>query len=496
MRNNLKKGNFFLNNIYLFTAIIFFCLYYMEILLKPIFIEDYFHKGEFLLHLPNILNGQISYTIHGGYDYILSYIFYKVFGVDNYFFHTVFGLKFLSFISNLLFIVLLYSLKVLKKSSGLVLIITVLLTRFSFFNARDIFLLLSMIIIVLDHNSKHRYKSLLILLGVFICLNLIWSFDRGIAGSATFFILSIFYLKRDKLYVLVYVSFIITLAFMHFFLKGFNFIVMLENIIFLIKTSENWNYDFHIKVFINQVILVGSYITLLIISFKKRKFFIDNKDYIFLSLLLLSTFFLKIGLNRTDSSHFLYGYWPQLLIMGYLLKDDVLGINVSNAKLTLLNKHLYTIIILFFLFFVANNTNVLNNSGYKYRETVKKLFNPPKNEEIVSDGILWVANTIKDSQATTVFDFTNQGVINGLTQLPTTTNFGYIVYCNQSYEDEIISYLIEKKPNSLVFFSEFWSFSIDGRSMYDRFPQVTRYIKDNYQQYSENYGYIVRYLNE
>ncbi|NTV10592.1 MAG: hypothetical protein HGA47_07435, partial [Zoogloea sp.] len=124
---------------------------------------------------------------------------------------------------------------------------------------------------------------------------------------------------------------------------------------------------------------------------------------------------------------------------------------------------------------------------------VRMLDTPPKNISLVSDGARWVAGELRRTASLCIFDFSNNGILNGVAILPACTRFAYPVYATSSYESEMFQALRENDPSVVVYSTTFWSFSIDGRTMHERFPAVRDYIAVNYPYEQCRYEYCLRY---
>ena len=105
---------------------------------------------------------------------------------------------------------------------------------------------------------------------------------------------------------------------------------------------------------------------------------------------------------------------------------------------------------------------------------------PPENIAIATAGVRWSAEKLLGSQAKCVFDLSNNGVINSLAKLPVCTRYTYPVYEGKKDEDILILQLKKTMPSAIVYSSNYWSYSIDGRSMATRFPVLDEFLIANY----------------
>ena len=74
----------------------------------------------------------------------------------------------------------------------------------------------------------------------------------------------------------------------------------------------------------------------------------------------------------------------------------------------------------------------------------------------------------------------NNGVINGILNLPSCTKYSYLVYASKNYEANIIEDLQIKRPEVIIYSTKFWSYAIDGKPMYSRFIELNKYILNAY----------------
>lgn len=107
--------------------------------------------------------------------------------------------------------------------------------------------------------------------------------------------------------------------------------------------------------------------------------------------------------------------------------------------------------------------------------------------------VVWAAQTLEDGGAHCVFDLSNSGLINGLAQLPTCSQFAYPVYASPAYEDELIAAVLDSNPRAIVWSSADWGYAIDGRNMPARFPRLTTTLATTYPNEVCRSGYCIRF---
>jgi hypothetical protein len=252
----------------------------------------------------------------------------------------------------------------------------------------------------------------------------------------------------------------------------------------------------------------------------------------------LALVFFKIGTNRADLGHLLSALWPSLLMVawwnGIAREGDgnpwprrillaLMIVYAPFALVTLKSNSLAAAIT--FSASVAAGIVLLGKSGdgrfarfgrlsplvlavplaLATGSAVKGAWSgdyawlsylaaPPTNEAVVTEGVRWVGQRMRDHSAVCVFDLSNNGVINGLTGLPTCTRFSYPVYADARFQDEIIADLQRSKPSPIVYSSTSWSYAIDGKPMNRRLPELDLFIRSHYGEEECAFGYCLRYL--
>ncbi len=109
------------------------------------------------------------------------------------------------------------------------------------------------------------------------------------------------------------------------------------------------------------------------------------------------------------------------------------------------------------------------------------------------EGVRWAAEQVLASQSSCLLDLSNNGVINGLTRLPSCTRFTYLVYAGPANENELIDAVRSSAPKAVVYSTTEPSYTVDGRSMRERFPQLDAYLVTQYPVEKCNKGYCIRY---
>lgn len=502
------------------------------------FYSDPFHHGEFVATLPSVLSGNLNFfTIHGAMDWLPALLSQELFGLNQYFFLTKLIYVGLQAVAALL----LYTTIVLLTSPSnqyrpLILIVSAILAVY-IVGYRDVFLLLTIYVYFLtDRYSPQKWGGVFeMILGVVLAINLLWSFDRGIIGIAgvgsAYFIL----MTKEKKYSLLILSFLLTLCALYI-LGKLSFLNYIENFKFLVATSAQWSQELSksrlIRIFAVTV-LNGWAIYCLIKQFYQEVRIDWGKTANLLLLAILTILMYKIGINRADKAHVIQSLWMPALTFMYLSQKYTvkwtifLNISVIISLLLLakrtgyswlyfgalvpviyiirtryqsftcksLSPKLVAVVIAISMLFININKISLQYAQKNY-EWMLKVSAPPINQALVSENIKWVSSEILESDSRCIFDLSNNGVINGITNLPACTKYTYPVYATQRYEADMLKELQQQNPPVVVFSSTYWSFSIDGKSMHDRFPAVKNYLLTTYPYEKCNLGYCLRYVNQ
>ena len=215
--------------------------------LSGIVLSDSFHYGEYFATLTTLIHGDFyPFSIHGSLDYIPGFFAIKLFGENNYFFHTWIFYRVLHALSVIIFIYIIYLFTKTNNKSAF-LLIGVAIVAPSIVGARDLFLLISIYLFFLIQRENNYNLRLLyeLVFGFTVFFSLFWAFDRGIATVVSFGLASIIYSYRHRVYILSLVVFFLTLLLMHYLLPElFSLISYYENIKLLIDTSYQWSYGF------------------------------------------------------------------------------------------------------------------------------------------------------------------------------------------------------------------------------------------------------------
>ena len=502
------------------------------------FFGDPFHHGEFVASLQSVLAGNVNFfTIHGAMDWLPAWFSQHFFGPNQYFLPTMLAYNTLSALASLF----LYATIVLLTNKNnqyraVILMVSAVLVVY-LVGSRDVFLLLAIWVYFLSErcSSKQSRNVLELILGVALAANLFWSFDRGVVGIAGIGLACLVTAATERRYLLSMVTFILSLGALHW-VGALSFSNYVANFQFLLATSSQWSYGFAKKpVILSALVAIpNGWAVYYLYKQLNQTIRVNWKETASLiSLVILTILMYKIGINRADGGHVIMALWAPTLAFLYLhekysvkwpiffnitiiismmllakksgisvlyfgmLVPAIYVIKTRFPKLTYDLVSLKLAIIAFAipltLLITLKISPQYTQGGYQW---ISKISAPPTNQSLVSESIQWVSTEILKSGSSCVFDLSNNGVINGITGLPACTKYIYPVYATQRYENDMLEELQQKNPPVIVFTSTYWSFSIDGKSMHERFPELKTYLVRTYPYEKCNLGYCLRYVNQ
>lgn len=502
------------------------------------FYIDPFHQGEYLASLQSKLKNIPFYSIHGGMDWLPGIISIKFFGVDRYFLFIKIIYSTLSLLACILvwLILLEFSQNKFKIFNLLVFICSPFLIT-HMVSYKDVFLIFSFFVFILlempykTSRENIRNKLLELLLGFLLALNLAWSFERGLAALFSIGSVSAYYLFFKKQRILTFFSFLSILYAMTSF-QLFSLDIYLENFLFLLNTASQWSYGYKkiTPIFYSTLVLIPNFYA----AFYLLKYFSSHKKNVdsplLASMFILLLFMVKVGLNRPDFVHILMALWVPALIFVYLYNFHNLKISqrsiiiltssfyllglknphnywflllpilltifsIKNKNLKLLNYRKLSIIFLGCLMFFSVAKVFYDSYNKKYL-WLNNFTHPPLNSSLVDPGVVWINSILKLNNVSCIFDMSNNGVINGISGLPSCVKSAYLVYATKDYETNIIEELKFKNPSAIISSTTFWSYSIDGRPMHLRFPKLFEYILKAYPYEECKFEYCLRYSHK
>lgn len=496
--------------------------------------DDAFHDGEFVATLPSVLAGRVEFfTIHGTLDWMPSWLAQYMVGTDRHMLLTMFLYHALCVLAGLLlYLIVARHIKPGEKYALTILLATVVLAPYMV-SYRDVFLLAS--IWLFFHRQsviESKYKSHLtsIALGLVLACNVIWSFDRGVAGLAAIglaLLISGIFERRSLLTVGSLLAGMTMLYQVGLLRENY-----WSNLIFLLNTSSQWSSGFSRTepILLTLVALLPNILVVYLLGLKIYHSIQSNRQEaaIPLMLFILAICMLKIGTNRADPVHIDMALWVPLLSFIYLSKkinslDKTLPVKMwilaPPVLVILLYSGVYPLFILPLippmLYFLearnpalgarlANNRTAFlcllaiivvakgakvgsyfNHGEYAW---LRGLIAPPVNALTVDQGINWVSSEMLNVRPACVFDFSNSGVINGVAGLPACTRYTYPIYATGPYQADMLLQLQQNNPPMVVISGSSWS-----DLMNSRFPLLKNYMIRMYPFEKCAYGYCLRY---
>lgn len=498
---------------------------------------DPFHHGEYFASAVS-LSSSIGMTfqpltIHGSLDYLPSIFSEFVWGSENYFLPTYAVYKFLSLIATGLLLVIVYDLTKFQTNQILLLVAATLAAPF-LVSYRDLFLILSFYFFLKTINTNSNGKPcnlLLIFFGTTLAFGMFWSFDRGIAGAISLGSAIFLMMFRNPRYAISLISFAASIFILSVSFKAFAIESYINNIVILIQNSGEWNYGWNSNtILLSSFAVLLNLLTVFILCFcatRSKNF--TTQISVAVAIGFLSIFMLKIGINRADLFHVYMSCWfPMLAAFFAYSKLDYIPIEIAvlavavfifsvvlaiyfkspalsippgifafvtiklhsdkfkNFALTAFGILVFGITAL--LLFVS-----FNNFNLGDFEWIKLLSSPPSNRMSSIDGVVWSADRLQDYSVDCVFDLSNNGMINALVRRPSCSRFTYPIYASSQHEQLLISDLKSTMPRAVVYSSNYWSYSIDGKDMKIRFPKLDEFILQYYTNEICAYGYCIRY---
>lgn len=374
-------------------------------------------------------------------------------------------------------------------------------------------------------------------MGLTVAIGLHASFDRGLAAAAS---LGIAYMPRalrlaqgPQLGRIALLTFMVMIAIgplIHPLLSPEHYV---ENVLFLASTSAQWRYRWDDQTVTLTITLTALAIAAWLLAVHgwrcRPPTPAQRADMVALSLLTL--FLLRIGTNRADTQHILMGLWGPLMLSawwyvqpGWRVTADPLirlarALLITGTVVLALRYKMYPVLAasvalgltsqadpdhrtgpwqrriligLLILPVLLLASNVLRHARDGQFRWVARLTQPLDNATLSPPGVRWAATTLRTAAVACVFDLSNNGLIQALVQKPACSRITYPVYGGPEHEAELIEALSRQQPSALVSSSSHWAYTIDHRSMAQRFPALNRYIIEYYPIERCGEGYCVR----
>ncbi len=499
-------------------------------------LDDKFHQGEYFAAAVNLLasggSAALPLTIHGALDFLPALLARAIWGDGYYFIPTEALYRLFSFFAWLLLLGLAAEFS-RGRVSRLAFLLAVAVVAPLLVGYRDLLLLLSVYLLALNLRSSGlpvRRWALKAALGISVGLGLFWSYDRGIAGAVSLGVAVLLFAWRDRSYLVAlgaFVSSVLLLGMVH---DAFTLGHYVQNVLVLVQTSSQWRYGLQSGPVMITAFGVALNLFALAVFLGRGAVANDLRARlpIVVGYTLLALLMLRIGTNRADLQHVYWACWmPMLLANSCPGKATVSGrlVLIAAAMLLLLAVGLGVHLGHQVLAFITAGVVLPSVEGRRWLRVVSgrvlfvgwvslsvlsvaldglkslrdgeyfwlaSLQAPPENSASTDDAMRWIADRLRESQADCVFDLSNNGVINGLTGLPSCSRFVYPVYAGKMHETELIKAVQAALPPVIVYSSTYKSYAIDGKTMQERFPRLDEYLRNGYRQEECAYGYCLR----
>jgi hypothetical protein len=511
-------------------------------------VSDSFHFGEYFAAATTLWNEPASspLTIHGGWDFIPAIAARWLAGGENYFYPVIYLTRSVApaIAAGMLLLLLTRILRSKATWSTILFLSIAAIAAPSLVGIRDLFLILTCWVLYefMTHKQSIGYNWLIVLLITASSLGVVWSFDRGIAGlvtilttllSAAYFENKAIYLKTSGLIVLGAIS-IVAIA------QSSGTINYFDNVSFLAQTSSQWRYPLSFGIIRDSLLAIVFVASTIAATIRVNSS--ENRSYYYpywLGITACALMMLRIGINRADMGHLFMAMWAPLILTAYsfstreksLIKPSptliaavcsmvayfslyyalwalafpVLAISFSSSLLWLqqlstasrVRVFLASLSLWILFISLANPTRSLASAakGVLKRRIVtpaEYLYSGVPYSRVADKGNAWAARKIRDSQSKCLLDMTNSGIINAGADLPACIQISYPVYATKKFEDRLLQEIENMDANAIVYSTENWQYSIDGKDMKVRLPRVDALLRQNYPVLECSDKYCIR----
>ncbi len=480
---------------------------------------DYFHEGENFAGLSSFLYQESFYPliIHGLLDVIPGFLALHWLGHESFAVATRF-----IYIALHLWTCLI-GLQILKRywndHIGICLVASIIPSLVGYRDLSILLLLLQFLRAVAGQQFHSKWHSAnLVLLGMLGAFNLLFSSNRGIAGTLAIGAGVLIMATTDRRWLIAVASMGFALLFLHATHPIFSFDGYLQNTWHFITTTSQWSYKSTWETWffkgLMTVLLIGS-AGLGLFATVKGRLGVENLATA-TCLFILSVFFIQISTYRADAGHAAMGLFPALVNLAFvwkLLEKYPAGNRTlrrcqsllkSVSAVSMLAVKVKTSFGLFSVYWVLNTfgrirlarwwatgalgllmaagatqlgTSVRNGSSYLW---VDQLVTNISKESALSATNQWLVSQINLRKPGCIFDMTNNGVLYAATQVPPCTRFSYLIYGGSKNEKEMILALEEHRPSMVISKADYTGYAIDNIPMSHRFTKLDDVIKKSY----------------
>lgn len=511
-------------------------------------LTDAFHSGEFVaaamaVLVPPPFEGD-PYTIHGASDFFPALLARLLVGQEHIIAYTVVMYGLMSIFAC--FLIGLAAVRIAKRSDTELIVLAPFFLLIPFcVDWRDLLFALSLLLFSrLVSSNEQRGGTVLVqlLFGFVVALGTYWSYNRGVAALVAFGPVMLWLSLYDRRHLVSILVALVAFPLLGMLLPGISVWGYIQNLFMLFETSSKWAYPPYSPLidFYRMLLAIGAiagFVAAVIVAAIGMRLQTSSRDFValYVALIVAAAIYLKIGLGRIDF-HVFMGTWLPLLIALCGMRWGRIDIPGGvRARLTYFVGSLLLLsagVFIFGLFYNAPMAMVaicllllvgcflnqrhrfvpatfiaictlsvivpsplhalrtVQSGGAAWIGSIRDL---PANDDAVSEQVLWAAREIADAGSDCVFDLSNSGLINAVAGLPSCSRFTYPVYANSSYEDALIADLRSAAPPVVLYWSTFWSYSIDRRPMSDQFPTLNATILRDYPRELCNFGACLRY---
>ncbi|WP_370311650.1 hypothetical protein [Sagittula sp.] len=518
-------------------------------------IDDPFHFGEFLAPAISLIEGRdgaaLPYTIHGLVDILPAYLL-TLAGVPD---HMLVGYA-TAFVPLMSVLAALLAAVAALRCAALFGVRPVAMLPFALCAGylvawRELFVCIGLILFAAVLKAiatpETRRTWLFVLFGVVSAFGIYWSFNRGAVMAVGLGVPLLFVIHRHRGVAIAIGTFALFVVVFGLTLPGTSLTHYFDNFLMLMETSSKWQQALsgkHYAVMGFIAALNGAAIlaALWMVLAKKTAM---PQTVLLAALALLSAFYVKIGLSRFDMNHLEMALWmpvlPLSLVFGAVAAgrdgrgDGLLkpvhvyaaaGLAVAGALAVYVTgapvrEILFPIALILLMalalpaFRVTRATALtalvalcLGSLGLallRVQDSARAgaygwvgdlaAAEGVATSDILGPGVIWAGEQLAARDAACTFDMVNAGLILAVSRRPACSQFTYPVYAGAEHEERLIADLKETRPAAIVYNSDFWSYTIDGLPMNERFPALEAEILALYPEMECNEGYCIRYQN-
>jgi len=456
-----------------------------------------------------------SYAIHGASNSIYGYLGWKIFNIKSIgalrFFYIL-----LLFLIKILTIVLAFQITKLTNLNknnriSFFLILSIILINFvkyqtpinySIFSLRDLYLILYLIFLIQLFSTKMINKNLVIILIFISNAALVLHYDIGTYLQIINFLLFVyFYFSRQYKflvyiiisYLIFWIIFVLALGLSELKLFIDHYIMIVKNIDIIhglpypnpiFDIGKNQHASRATRAII--LLIISSFFIIELIFFSQKKKFTINQKIILIFFLIIGILSFKNALGRSDSYHIrMSTEMPIIIILFFsiifILKKDIF------YKLDKKFRNLIIILFSFLLIFSKFNYNNFKN----FNTNVTTFLTTSDKKYLDQDSLIFYKDAkviLKDENC--IFNFTMDLGLPYLLRKKTCTKYIQTYTVSGSVNEQ--KYILDlKNINHKYLIYESPKFVVDNIKIEDRLKIVNDFIKKNYNPFYSKNGFKI-----